>query len=150
MKKVENFPYCRLKGVYLANNRIRKIDPDIVNNIMNLRSFLVIFLVFLFFHYELDFKTFNQEINLANNEIKDFGDVTPLGCSRSSVLVLTGNPIAAQNYRLFVIHSIPSLRVMDHKRVKKLRSFTVTLRKRVKVLQKDKISAILRVGKNCF
>ena len=123
VKKVENFPYLpRLKGVYLANNRIRKIDPDIVNNIMNLKVFFSYFSsIFFLFTLNLISKTFfNQEINLANNEIKDFGDVTPLGqFKKLEYLVLTGNPIAAQkNYRLFVIHSIPSLRVMDYKRVR--------------------------------
>merc|ERR1712131_225220 len=100
VKKVENFPYLpRLKVVYLANNRIRKINPDIAQNIINLK-----------------------ELNLANNELKDFADIAPLGgengFKKLEYLVLTGNPIASQkNYRLYVIHLVPSLRVFDYKRI---------------------------------
>ena len=37
IKKLENFPYFqRLKILYLANNRIRKISPDIAHNLPNL------------------------------------------------------------------------------------------------------------------
>merc|ERR1712147_3014 len=99
VKKVENFPYLpRLKAVYLANNRIRKINPDITSNIINLK-----------------------EINLANNELKDFADIAPLaGFKKLEYVVLTGNPIASQkNYRHYVINAIPTLRVMDFKRISK-------------------------------
>ena len=37
LKKIENFPYFqRLKVLYLANNRIRKIATDFVTNVPNL------------------------------------------------------------------------------------------------------------------
>jgi len=97
VKKVENFPYLpRLKVVYLANNRIRKINPDICSNVINLK-----------------------EINLANNELKDFVDIQPLsGFKKLEYLTLSGNPIASQkNYRFYVINAIPTLRVMDFKRI---------------------------------
>ena len=53
---------------------------------------------------------------MANNELKDFADIAPLGgkdgFKKLEYLVLTGNPIASQkNYRLYVIHLVPSLRV---------------------------------------
>jgi len=99
VKKVENFPYLpRLKVVYLANNRIRKINPDITDNIINLK-----------------------EINLANNELKDFADISPLaGFKKLEYLTLTGNPIASlKNYRHYVLNAIPTLRVMDFKRISK-------------------------------
>jgi len=97
VKKIENFPYLpRLKALYLSNNRIRKIDTETSNNIPNLK-----------------------ELNLANNEIKDFVDIQPLaGFQKLEYLTLTGSPIAAQkNYRLYVIHNVPQLRVFDFKRI---------------------------------
>jgi len=97
VKKIENFPYLpRLKALYLANNRVRKCDPDVAENLPNLK-----------------------EINLTNSDMKDFADVAPLaGFQKLEYLTMVGSPIAAQkNYRLYVIHTIPQLRVFDYKRV---------------------------------
>merc|ERR1711990_919318 len=97
VKKIENFPYLpRLKVLYLANNRIRKIDSQTAQNIPNLK-----------------------DINLTNNEFREFGDIKPLAeFEKLEYLVLVGSPIAAQlNYRAFVIHTIPQLRVFDYKRI---------------------------------
>lgn len=44
IKKLENFPYFqRLKILYLANNRIRKISPDIAQNLPNLEVWTIFF-----------------------------------------------------------------------------------------------------------
>merc|ERR550519_666830 len=97
VKKIENFPYLpRLKALYLSNNRIRKINNDVSSNLPNLK-----------------------ELNLANNEIKDFADIQPLSAfEKLEYLTLTGSPIGAQeNYRLYVIHNVPQLRVFDFKRI---------------------------------
>merc|ERR1712183_1090530 len=94
VKKIENFPYLpRLKALYLANNRIRKIHAESPSNIPNLK-----------------------ELNLANNEINDFADIQPIaGFKKLEYLTLIGSPVAAQkNYRLYVIHNVPQLRVFDY------------------------------------
>ena len=56
---------------------------------------------------------------MANNELKDFADIQPLsGFKKLDYVVLSGNPIASQkNYRFYVINAIPTLRVMDYKRI---------------------------------
>ena len=56
---------------------------------------------------------------MANNELKDFVDIQPLsGFKKLEYLTLSGNPIASQkNYRFYVINAIPTLRVMDFKRI---------------------------------
>merc|ERR1712227_184239 len=74
LKKIENFPYFqRLKVLYLANNRIRKIATDFVTNVPNL-----------------------EELVLNNNELKELMDVDILaGLEKLEYLSLLGCPMTA-------------------------------------------------------
>jgi len=99
IKKLENFPYFqRLKILYVANNRIRKISPDVAQSLPNL-----------------------EELVLNNNEIKDLADIDPLAeLPNLEYLSLLGCPMCAiTNYRLYVIFKLKTVRVLDYRRVKK-------------------------------
>jgi len=98
LKKIENFPYFqRLKVLYLANNRIRKIATDFVTNVPNL-----------------------EELVLNNNELKELMDVDILaGLEKLEYLSLLGCPMTAiTNYRQYIIFKLPQVRVLDYRRVK--------------------------------
>jgi len=98
LKKIENFPYFqRLKILYFANNRIRRIAPDFVQNVPNL-----------------------EELVLSNNELKELPDIDVLkSLEKLEYLSLMGCPMTAiNNYRLYVIFRLPQVRVLDYRRVK--------------------------------
>jgi U2 small nuclear ribonucleoprotein A' len=88
----------RLKSLLLANNRIGRIDPQLVDYIPNLRTVI-----------------------LTNNLIQELGDLEPLiKCRQLEYLSLMDNPVTKKKYyRLYIIHKIPSIRVLDFKRVRK-------------------------------
>jgi len=81
----------------MHNNRITKIATNISTCIPNL-----------------------EWLMLNNNRISELNDLKPLEqCKKLTHLSLIDNPITSkQNYRLYVIHSIPSLRMLDFKKVK--------------------------------
>jgi len=88
----------RLKSLLLANNRIGRIDPQLVDYIPNLTTVI-----------------------LTNNLIQELGDLEPLiKCRKLEYLSLMDNPVTKKKYyRLYIIHKIPSIRVLDFKRVRK-------------------------------
>ena len=57
---------------------------------------------------------------LNNNRLADLNDIEPLrGCKKLTHLSLLENPIVMEkNYRLFVIHRLPTLRMLDFRKVK--------------------------------
>ena len=57
---------------------------------------------------------------LTNNQIQELADLETLStCKHISMLSLLHNPVVAKpNYRLFVVHKFPNLRVLDFKKVK--------------------------------
>ncbi|KAF7494222.1 U2 small nuclear ribonucleoprotein A' [Sarcoptes scabiei] len=98
IRKLENFPLLtRLKRLYLSNNRISKIDEQLAESLPNIEGLVLI-----------------------NNQIQELGDIDPLGkFKKLETLSMMGNPITSKkHYRLYVINQIPSLRLLDFKKIK--------------------------------
>lgn len=98
IRTLENFPLLnRLKRLYLSNNRCSKIDERLHETIPNLETLIMI-----------------------NNQLDELGDLDPLsGFKKLTTLALMGNPVSTKkHYRLYVIHRIPSIRLLDFKKVK--------------------------------
>lgn len=98
IKKLEGFPQLkRIKKLLLSNNKIVYIDDHLHECLPNLEWLI-----------------------LTNNNIQELGDVDCLSkCSKLEFLSLLNNPIVLkQHYRLYVIHKIPQVRVLDFRKVK--------------------------------
>lgn len=98
IKRLEGFPLLqRLKRLYLSNNRITKIDDILYESLPNLEGLL-----------------------MMNNQLQELGDIDPLGkFPKLEVASFLGNPLTTKkHYRLYVIHRIPSLRLLDFKKIK--------------------------------
>jgi U2 small nuclear ribonucleoprotein A' len=81
----------------MANNRISKLDADLSKYIPNLKSLV-----------------------LNNNQICELCDLDPLmGFVKLEFLSLLDNVVVnAKHYRLYVIHRIRSVRILDFQKVK--------------------------------
>ena len=128
LKKIENFPYFqRLKILYFANNRIRRIAPDFVQNVPNLEvrncethQILQILIIIIYNNrkiarktppkipHQVLFVTFLKELVLSNNELKELPDIDVLkSLEKLEYLSLMGCPMTAlNNYRLYVIFRV--------------------------------------------
>ncbi|KAH9492512.1 U2 small nuclear ribonucleoprotein A' [Bulinus truncatus] len=98
IRKLDQFPLLkRLKHILLSNNRIVRISEDLQENLPSLETLI-----------------------LTNNTLKELSDIDPLSTVTTlKNLSLLGNPVVTKkNYRYYVIHKIPSLRVLDFCRVK--------------------------------
>ncbi|GLT65895.1 hypothetical protein SLA2020_382950, partial [Shorea laevis] len=96
--KLENFPYLnRLGTLLINNNRITRINPNIGEFLPKLHSLV-----------------------LTNNRLVNLAEIDPLASlSKLQFLSLLDNNITKKpNYRLYVIHKLKSLRVLDFKKVK--------------------------------
>lgn len=96
--KLSNIPsrFKKLEVLLLSNNNILYIDEDT---------------------FPLDNQI--KSITLYNNNIYKFQPLFKDKFPKLETLVLTGNPITElENYRLFVIWLIPSLKVLDFKKIK--------------------------------
>eukprot|EP01120_Amphizonella_sp_Union-15-10_P010511 TRINITY_DN4214_c0_g2_i1.p1 TRINITY_DN4214_c0_g2~~TRINITY_DN4214_c0_g2_i1.p1 ORF type:complete len:240 (+),score=39.73 TRINITY_DN4214_c0_g2_i1:138-857(+) len=96
--KLENFPLLkRLASLFLNNNKICKIE-DHLEKVL----------------------PFLETLVLTNNKIVNLSDLDPLSNFKSlSFLSLVNNPVTRKpHYRLYLIHKIPSLRVLDFNKVK--------------------------------
>jgi len=98
IKKLENFPrFSRLSTLLLNNNHIARISPTLGEQLLSL-----------------------QTIILTNNRVAQLSEVDHLvGCTKLTTLSLVNNPVARrQHYRLYVIHKLPSVKVLDFSKVK--------------------------------
>jgi U2 small nuclear ribonucleoprotein A' len=98
IKKLENFPRCtRLTTLLLSNNRISRISSNIHEQIVNLETLI-----------------------MTNNRIENLSEIDNLvGCKKLTSLCLLSNPVVRrQHYRLYVIHKLPSVKVVDFCKVK--------------------------------
>lgn len=96
--KLENFPYLnRLGTLLLNNNRITRINSNIGEFLPNLHSLV-----------------------LTNNRLVNLVEIDPLASfPKLTFLSLLDNNITKKpNYRLYVIHKLKSLRLLDFKKVK--------------------------------
>lgn len=99
IRKLENLPLLpRLKCLLLNNNRIYRIAPHLEESVPNL-----------------------ERLILTNNYIQELGDIDALSTlSNLRVLSLVNNPVTEkEHYRLYVIHKLPHLRLLDFSKVKK-------------------------------
>lgn len=95
---VTNFPLSpRLSTLLLARNRITNIQPNLFQSIPNLTTLV-----------------------LSNNNVAELVDLDPLRrFTRLTHVSLIENPVARkENYRLFLIWRIPSLRFLDFQKIK--------------------------------
>jgi U2 small nuclear ribonucleoprotein A' len=85
-----------LKTIILSNNRLVKFSKNLVKYIPNLKVLIA-----------------------NNNNLTNIGDLDPLKDLELTDLCLLDNPVYLLNYyRLYLIHSIPSLKTLDFKRIK--------------------------------
>ena len=98
IRKIDNFPLLpRLKCLIFNNNRIVRFGEGLEETLPNLKSLI-----------------------LTNNNIQDLADIEQLSGLKSIEFVsLLHNPVVSKpNYRQFVIHKFPNLRVLDFRKVK--------------------------------
>jgi len=95
---IANFPLSpRLSTLLLARNRISNIQPNLFQSLPNLTTLI-----------------------LSNNNVTELADLDPLRrFPKLEHLSLIENPVARkENYRLFLIWRIPSLRFLDFQKIK--------------------------------
>lgn len=98
IKKIEGFPLLkRLKMLLFNNNRICRFEENLEVSLPSL-----------------------EDLTLTNNNIQELIDLDPLRTIKTLThACFLRNPVANKtNYRLYVIHTIPQLRVIDFTRVK--------------------------------
>jgi len=98
IRKLDGFPLLlRLKTLLLNNNRISRIADDLNESIPNLETLI-----------------------LTSNHMQELGDIEPLAkLSKLTTLSLLNNPMTTKkHYRLYVIHKLPNVRVLDFRKVK--------------------------------
>jgi U2 small nuclear ribonucleoprotein A' len=99
IRKLENFPLLkRLVTLLMSNNRIQRIGPALNESLPQLEMLV-----------------------LTNNNLTQLPDLDPLAALNGSLrnLSLLDNPVTKKpHYRLYVIHKLPRLRVLDFKKVK--------------------------------
>ncbi|KAJ7004488.1 hypothetical protein NC653_009364 [Populus alba x Populus x berolinensis] len=96
--KLENMPYLnRLGTLIINNNRITRINPNIGEYLPKLHTLV-----------------------LTNNRLVNLAEIDPLSSlPKLQFLSLLDNTITKKpNYRLYVIHKLKTLRVLDFKKVK--------------------------------
>eukprot|EP00250_Pteridium_aquilinum_P007623 c17294_g2_i1 orf=422-1282(+) len=96
--KLEGFPYLkRLTTLLVSNNRIARINPNLGGFCPKL-----------------------QTLVLTNNRLVNLGDLDPLAAlANLQTLSLLDNVVTKKaHYRLYVIHKLPKLRLLDFRKVK--------------------------------
>jgi U2 small nuclear ribonucleoprotein A' len=98
IRKLDGFPLLlRLKTLLLNNNRISRIADNLHESIPNLQTLII-----------------------TNNHIQELGDIDVLSqLNKLTTLSLLNNPITTKkHYRLYVIHKLPNVRLLDFRKVK--------------------------------
>jgi U2 small nuclear ribonucleoprotein A' len=96
--KLENFPLLpRLRCLLFNNNHISKIAPNLDESLPNLETLI-----------------------LTNNRLVNLQDIDPLADLPSlKTLSLIDNVVSKKpNYRLYVIHKLPNLKLLDFRKIK--------------------------------
>jgi len=98
IRKLDGFPYMhRVKNLMLNNNRIVRAGEGLELCLPNLTTLI-----------------------LTNNSLQELADLEPLSSlTKLDFLSLLHNPVVTKrNYREYVIHKFPTLRVLDFKKIK--------------------------------
>ncbi|KAG8058561.1 hypothetical protein GUJ93_ZPchr0002g23882 [Zizania palustris] len=96
--KLENFPYMnRLGTLLINNNRVTRINPNLGEFLPKLHTLV-----------------------LTNNRLTNLAEIDPLvSLPKLQFLSLLDNTVTKQpDYRLYVIHKLKHLRLLDFKKVK--------------------------------
>ncbi|KAI5060834.1 hypothetical protein GOP47_0023339 [Adiantum capillus-veneris] len=96
--KLEGFPYLkRLTTLLVSNNRIARINPNIGGFLPKLHTLV-----------------------LTNNRLVNLGDLDPLAvlANLQSLSLLDNIVTKKTHYRLYVIHKLPKLHLLDFRKVK--------------------------------
>jgi len=96
--KIDNFPMMlKLEALMFADNRICRVARGLGKYLPKLEALV-----------------------LTNNKFSKLTDLKPLSEFPLVFLCLLGNPVAKlTDYRLFMIHRLPKLKVLDYQKVKK-------------------------------
>ncbi|OQV16209.1 Diphthamide biosynthesis protein 2 [Hypsibius exemplaris] len=97
IRKLDGFPLLyRIKTLLLNNNRICRIGENLHESLPSIESLI-----------------------LTNNVVQELGDIDPLATLKKlQYLSFLRNPVTNHpHYRLYVIHKLPSVRVLDFRRV---------------------------------
>lgn len=98
IKKLDGFPLLkRLRSIMANNNQIVRVHENLEENLPNLETII-----------------------LTNNNLQELGDLDALSTIKTlRTLSLLQNPVAhKKHYRLYVIHRIPQLRLLDFQKIK--------------------------------
>ncbi|KAK3091945.1 hypothetical protein FSP39_023896 [Pinctada imbricata] len=98
IRKLDGFPLLRrLKTILLNNNRVVRIAENLEESLPALDTLI-----------------------LSNNNMLELGDLDALSTVKNlKHLSLLRNPVQAKkHYRLYVIHKVPQLRVLDFQRIR--------------------------------
>jgi len=96
--KLDGFPLLnRVTSLFASNNRIASIAEDLGSKVANLETLVLI-----------------------NNRLENLADLDPLStCKKLSTLSLLKNNVANKpHYRLYIINRVPSLKILDFRKVK--------------------------------
>lgn len=98
IEKLENFPLLnRLECIYLNNNHVSKLSANLGDSLPKLETLIL---------------TNNRIVNL--HDIDLLADITTLKTLSLIDNVITKKPY----YRLYIIHKLPTLRLLDFKKIK--------------------------------
>jgi len=120
IKKLEGFPLLkRLKMILLNNNRVCRFEEHLEKSIPNLHTLV-----------------------LTNNNVQELADLDPLSTIKTlENLSLLRNPVSTkENYRSYVIHKLPQVRVLDFQRIRQKereKAKRLFSGKKGEILQKD-------------
>jgi U2 small nuclear ribonucleoprotein A' len=98
IRRLDGFPLLtKLKSLLFSNNKIQHIASNLETSMPNLETLI-----------------------MTNNNVEDLNEIDQLSTVKTlRVLCLFRNPVASlKHYRLYTIYKIPSLRVLDFKKVK--------------------------------
>jgi len=98
IRKLDNLPLMtRLSTLLMHNNRIQQIQINVGEQLRGLKTLV-----------------------LTNNNLCELGDLDPLAtCTKLEYLSLIGNPVTHKpQYRLYTIYKLPTVRVLDFKRIR--------------------------------
>jgi len=124
IRRLDGFPLLpKIKSLMLSNNKVQNIATDLQQYVPHLENLI-----------------------LTNNNIEDLYEIDQLSTIKTlRTLSLMRNPVASlKHYRLYTIYKIPSLRIIDFKKVReKERQEAQTLFKGKKLKKGDKAKIFL-------
>jgi U2 small nuclear ribonucleoprotein A' len=127
--KLENFPYLNRLGTLLVNNnRITRINPNlggerVISCLVSAYIYQLCNLLHSSLFWGFCYAEFLPKLHtlvLTNNRLTNLAEIDPLASlPKLQYLSLLDNTVTKQpDYRLYVIHKLKHLRLLDFKKVK--------------------------------